>query len=103
VAEVALGPDQIVQFEGPVLSSGEGAQAVEDEVLARGEESSSRTESLVKEQAVTAEMFGMALNGGVGDAEGSRDLPVSGTADCAAENRLEEIWALQPVGDGEGL
>jgi hypothetical protein len=69
VAVVAPGPDQVVEFEGPVLSPGEAPKTIEHNVLSRSELTCSRTQALVKEQAVATEPFDKVLDGGVGDVQ----------------------------------
>jgi hypothetical protein len=103
VAEVAPGADQVVEFEGPVLPSREGSEPIEDEFFTWSQEAGAGTEAFVKEQAMPAESFCETLDRGVADAEPACDLAVAGAADLEAKYGFEEIWALQPVGDGEGL
>ena len=62
VAAVALGSNQIVQLEGPVLPAGKGAESIEDQVLDGGPGSSSVAEAFVKEQAMASEVLSEELN-----------------------------------------
>jgi len=78
----------------------ESPEAVEDEGFSGRRPGA---ELLVEEQAVTAEAFGLALEGAVGDAELAADLAQARAADEAMEEGFEEPGVSQPVGGREGL
>jgi hypothetical protein len=52
---------------------------------------------------VSAEAFGLALDGAVGDPELAADLTEARAADQAMEEGLEKTSVFQPVGRREGL
>jgi len=85
------------------LSSREGSEPIEDEFFTWSQEAGAGTQAFVKKQAVPPESPRETLDGGVTDAEPACDLAVPGAADFEAKHGFKEIWALQPVGDGEGL
>jgi hypothetical protein len=93
-------PDEQVEIEGPVLAVLEGSKAVEDQRFLGGAPGSPL---FMEEQTVSAETFGLALDGLVRDPELSADLTETGASDQAMEEGLEEVAASQPIGGGEGL
>ena len=103
VAVVAVSANQIIEFEGPVLSTGIGAETIEDVVFGDGERACARVEAFVKQQTMTTESFGEVLDGGVGNPERSSDLPVPGAGHFESEDGFEQIGTPQPVAGREGL
>jgi hypothetical protein len=57
----------------------------------------------MKQQAVSAKTFGLALDGAGGDPELSADLTEARAADQAMEEGLEKVRVFQPIGRREGL
>src|SRR4029453_6081245 len=95
--DVVRGADHEVQVEGPVLAVLEGAEAVEDDRLARP---ALRPVLLEKEQAVAPEALALALHAAVREAERARDLAQRRAVDQAVEERAEPVRDLEPVGGG---
>jgi hypothetical protein len=95
VDEVGL-PDQEVQVEGPVVAGFERAEAIQHQGLAGR---APRPELFVDEQAVAAQALDLALDREGLDAELTGDLAEAGAAQDAPEERPQEIWTLEPVGE----
>jgi len=100
VEEVRPLPHDEMEVAGVVLAELEGLETVGDEGLVEG---SQLSESLLEEEAVSADSLALSLNGGGGDVEGACDLAEAGAGDGAVEDLGEEVGALEPVGGAEGL
>jgi hypothetical protein len=93
-------PDHPVQIHRPILAVLEGSEAIKNDGLVRAALGLHR---LLEEQAVSTQSVTQTTNRRVGDAGLSSDLPHSGAGNESMKRGLEEITALEPVGDGEGL
>jgi len=78
----------------------EGSEAVEHQGFIG---SLFRAKLLVEEQTVSAQAFGLELQGSVCDAELTADLSEAGATDEAMEKGFQEIGVTEPIGGGEGL
>ena len=94
------GTDEEVQVEGPVLAVLEGSEAIEYQRFVGG---LFRTKLFVEEQTVSAQAFGLELQGAVRDAELTADLAQTGATDEAMEEGFQEVGVAEPIGGGEGL
>jgi hypothetical protein len=61
------------------------------------------SELLLEEQAVAAEAFALAQDGGVGDTQVAGDLAVAAACEEPEEELGEQLGLAEPVGGGEGL